>query len=201
MYMLEKLLERLKNQELTQQEEKVIQEQIVEIGNQLESNKQKRRIDALININNDEKRSQELKEIKSKLHTVRKKERRRALISTILSIPLALLFIGSVFGSVMLAGLFNFDALGVAGMMLASCVLSTGVMALVAMKDLGLKKKYKTEERCLLGKYNSMLFSGCKEKSKEQKSSFVLEESYTKNNYREEEISEDLLEESNTETF
>ncbi len=200
--MLSKLLERLKNQELTQQEEQDIQEQIVKINNQLEANKQSRRTKTLIDIKNDEKKSKELKEIKQNLYAVRKKDRIRGYLSVILTIPLTFLAVGGVIGSILLSALLKFSTIGFILMMAGSLMVSAGMVTLCAMQDIKLRNKYKAEERDLLIQYNNLLFDNSLENLNKNKESLQTSETRIENTYkRDEDLSEDLVQESNVESF
>lgn len=155
--MLEKLLERLKNQELTKEQELEIREEINKINSQIESNIQNRRTEALMKIKEDEKRSKELDDISIKLEKVRKKEKRRWLFNFLISLPIALLLGGNFFAGIMLINMFN---LGTACVLLP--ILSTGLLTAgitLPLNNLD-NKKYeinKKEEKELLNRYEELV--------------------------------------------
>lgn len=155
--MLEKLLERLKNQELTKEQEIELREEIKEIDSQIESNIQNRRTESLMKIRKDEDKLKELDEIRSKLEKVRKKEKRRKLLSCLVSLPIALLFIGTFFGGIMVSNVLNLGSFGGVLTILASVTLLAGITAPFAYMDSKNHEQNRKEEKVLLARYEELV--------------------------------------------
>ena len=151
--MLEKLLERLKNQELTRDQEIELREELKQIDNQIESNIQSRRADALVAMKSDEDKSKELDEIRSKLENLRKREKKRGLKTFLISIPIAFLFLGSLFGGMIITNMFNFGITGVLLSFILSIALTAGIINPLSKKDTKQHELYKKEESELLSSY------------------------------------------------
>lgn len=204
--MLEKLLERLKNQELTKEQEIELREEIKQIDNQIESNNQNRRTDALVQIRKDKDKSKELDEIRSMLENVRKREKKRGLKTLLISIPIAFLFLGVFLGGILITNIFNFGAAGVLLSFAISIASTAGIINPLSKKDAKEHELYKKEESELLSKYEALIGNTLDKIASD--SILLMENNDTinssfdsKNLDREVALPEELIEESNIESF
>ncbi len=204
--MLEKLLERLKNQELTKDQEIELREELKQIDNQIESNIQSRRVDALVVMKNDEEKSKELDEIRSKLENVRKREKKRGLKTFLISIPIAFLFLGSLFGGMMITNMFNFGITGVLLSFAISIALAAGIINPLSKRDTKQHELYKKEESELLSSYEALIGNTVDKIASDSISSMannntVYSSFDSKDLDLEVALPEELIEESNIESF
>lgn len=204
--MLEKLLERLKNQELTRDQEIELREELKQIDNQIESNIQSRRADALVAMKSDEDKSKELDEIRSKLENLRKREKKRGLKTFLISIPIAFLFLGSLFGGMIITNMFNFGITGVLLSFILSIALTAGIINPLSKKDTKQHELYKKEESELLSSYAELIGNTIDKIASDSILSIVDNNTVHpsldyKNLDREVSLPEELIEESNIESF